>query len=121
MNQLQLALLMDMCWRLNDQLHITPDSSVEFTGSQNLIEDFRSLLHAMDPDFLGAKHPHFHKDAVALARKYGIEEANRMWRTAIVQTSLTPEDWKPVAKWVGQKLGDPVVIPMKSDPPSQAG
>lgn len=43
--------LMSICWRLNDHLRITPQSTVEYEGSQNDIEQFRETLHKIDPMF----------------------------------------------------------------------
>ncbi len=42
--------LFAICWAINDALQIDGDTAT-FTGSQNEIEDFRALLHRLDPNF----------------------------------------------------------------------
>ncbi|MBX6393489.1 MAG: hypothetical protein IRY96_08435, partial [Burkholderiales bacterium] len=43
--------LFPLAWRINDMLRLTPDGGVEFTGSQNDVQDFRETLHRLDPNF----------------------------------------------------------------------
>ena len=43
--------LFAICWAINDALHLTADGGVDFEGSVNEVEDFRALLHRLDPNF----------------------------------------------------------------------
>lgn len=53
----EVDVLFPLLWRINDALRLTPDGDVEFTGSQNDVEDFRAALHRFDPRFIRGTDP----------------------------------------------------------------